>query len=180
MGRMIEPTAPWNDHISSLAATIAALAPPPTRESWAKADVRWAQIRSLQFQLAVEFGHRHGWLLTDKEFSLRTLARNGICDDGTGLETAAALNVIDHPFWYRSNRRARALAVHLYNATGRHSDIMAWAAFNDLRASFPDFPSWWYPGWTTLVVYEPAGSRSICSPSQQNAGTQRKAIHTVA
>jgi hypothetical protein len=113
-------------------------------------------MRSIESQLAIEFGRRNGWQLSDKWFSLCTLTRNGLFDGSPCPQYPSEQDYIDHPYFYRKDRRARALAVHLYNATGRHDAIAAWAASNGMRASLPtDFPSWWYPRWTTLVVYEP-------------------------
>jgi hypothetical protein len=141
--------------ITDAVTKIAAHEGPPLKD-WRAERVRWTEIRGLQRQLADEFGRRNGWQHSDKWFSLCTLVRNGVYETETCPQYPAEGDYIDHPYWYRSKRRARALAVHLYSATGRHNDITAWAASNGMRASFPtDFPSWWYPRWTTLVVYEP-------------------------
>ena len=50
----------------------------------------------------------------------------------------------------------RTIADHCVPRLDPLSPHAAWAAAQGLRASFPDdFPSWWFPGWTTLVLYEP-------------------------
>jgi hypothetical protein len=140
-------------NVDAMAARIAALissAQPQERRTVER--TRWNEIRSLQRQLAEEFGRRNAWEHNNKWFSLCTLVSNGI-REGSPCP-AIEYPYVDHPYYYRKDRRACALAVHLYNATGRHDDIVAWAASNEMRASFPDFPSWWWPGTTTLVIYE--------------------------
>ena len=115
-------------------------------------------IRAVQHKLATLFGKRRGWRLSASGFPPAVLARHGVSarttDPAEGYTRAAA----DHPFFYRTDdRRAAAVAAHLYEA--RDQDrvaIRSWAAARRLTVAFPtDFPSWWVPGATTLCVYEP-------------------------
>jgi hypothetical protein len=111
----------------------------------------------LQQRLAVDFGRMHGWRLSDQPFTAETLARGGVHDGSS--ERRYDPTFCDHPYWYRSSRHARAIAAHLYDIdigrAVRRAEIPTWAEEHGLRASFPDYPSWWYPGRTTLVLYEP-------------------------
>src|SRR5687767_15061539 len=95
--------------------------------------------------------------------SARPASRRACSPDGapsSGRETrrtgAPARSPII-PFYYRTaDRRAVAIAVHLYEAKdwGRNP-IRCWAAQHQPRVAFPaDFPSWWVPAGTTLCVYE--------------------------
>jgi len=114
-------------------------------------------VRGLQHKLATIFGERRGWRLSASGFPPALLARRGVstrtADAVAGGWTCA---VADHPFFYRAtDRRAAAVAAHLYEARDRAA-IRGWAAAHRLRVGFPtDFPSWWIPGGTTLCVYEP-------------------------
>jgi hypothetical protein len=116
----------------------------------------WEEIRSLQGQLADEFGRRNGWR-RGKWFSIETLSRNGVRETSAdGWHYPDGWPQIDHCYFYRKNRRASALVVHLYDARGPDDErIIAWAKSAGLVASFPDYPSWWLPGRTTIAVYEP-------------------------
>jgi hypothetical protein len=132
------------------------LMPPPDETRNAEAQ-RLFEQKAIQHHLAVAFGHRHGWTLSHSEFTLRCLARRAH-HDPYGLFQGNA-DALDHPYFYRAQRRAAAIAVHLYRGAGDTAEdqVTAWAASHGLAASFPtDFPSWWFPGWTRLVVYQPA------------------------
>jgi hypothetical protein len=116
---------------------------------------RSTEMRSLQAGLAEEFGRLRGWRLDRVGFSLATLARNGVSGSQHWPEEHDHA-FLDHLRFYRQGRRARAIVSQPYNGAVRRDAIMTWAARRGLRASFPSFPSWWFPGETTLVVYEPA------------------------
>jgi hypothetical protein len=122
--------------------------------------------------LAVEFDRRRGWILAQHGFGIRTVAANKVwTTDGDGWRAGqdheySALNEerdlrlstptpIDHPYCYRDQgkpHRAAALVVHLDNFD--KDRIKEFAARHGVIAEFPtDFPSWWYPGSTRMVVY---------------------------
>jgi len=107
--------------------------------------------RSHQNALAAEFGARHGWMI-GPAFSVRTL-REGARTTGRLYDTRGGWDqaFTDHPFFYRSNGRAAALAAHLFGSTAGADE---WAASVGLVVRRSNFPSWWYPGRTTLIVFE--------------------------
>lgn len=115
-------------------------------------------LRTLQQRLAVLFGATRGWTLSRSDFTAAVLARRGLFDGRGTCADPWPRELIDHPFYYRKDRMASAVAAHLYgtfDATKRQN-IAALAELKGLRATWPeDFPSWWLPGRTTLVVYTP-------------------------
>jgi hypothetical protein len=116
------------------------------------------ELRTLQHRLAVLFGAIHGWTLSRSDFTSAVLARRGLFD-GRGCHADPwPRDLVDHPFFYRKDRMASAIAAHLYGTfdAARRQDIAALAAAKGLNTTWPeDFPSWWLPGRTTLVVYTP-------------------------
>jgi hypothetical protein len=120
--------------------------------------IRYLQndIVGLQRQLALLFGKRRGWHLSRSDFSPTVLAREGLFD-GLGVHAVAwSHDLVDHGYFYRKDRKAAAVASHLYGEfhEANRRDIDTMAAHLGLKAEWPeDFPSWWVPGGTTLVVY---------------------------
>lgn len=119
---------------------------------------RSMNIAALRQQLATEFQRCHNWQLSNKAFSPLVLARGGVWD-GRGICAIACWPVefADHPFFFRRHTRAAALVSHPYNCTPVQQEAAKiWADQQGLSVSFPkDFPSWWYPGSTTLVAFTP-------------------------
>jgi hypothetical protein len=117
------------------------------------------ELRIIQDRLAQDFGKLHGWKLTDKEFTAKVLAEHkmhGGRDDWGGDRRWPSF--VNHPFFYRLNRRAVAVVAHDYNMPVTLPKAQAWATEHGLAVTLPtDFPSWWYPGSTTLVVLTPLG-----------------------
>jgi len=143
-------------------------------------NLRQDAINEAQHALAVEFGRRRGWRRARHTFGFKTIAENKVWTIADGEEGrfgardhaytvvnsgGAPSSVIDHPFCFRdASKRAVALAVHLYDFDAVADEVKQAAARYGLIAEVPtDFPSWWHPGWTKLVVYrrdsEPVGSR---------------------
>jgi hypothetical protein len=122
------------------------------------------KINEKRIRLATLFGEQHGWKQSKSSFSLKVLAR-GKVHSGRDYNDfhfqGFTLTTIDHPYFYRTpTRRAAAIAAHLYDATRPKDEIelKEWAEKIGLVATFPNFPSWWYPENTRLVVYTgPAG-----------------------
>ena len=115
-------------------------------------------LRALQQRLAVLFGAGHGWTLSRSDFSPTVLARRGLFDGRGNFVDPWPRELVDHPFFYRKNRMASAVAAHLYGTfdAAKRQDIAALAETKGLQTAWPDdFPSWWLPGRTTLVVYTP-------------------------
>jgi len=109
-----------------------------------------------QRRLAVLFGQSRGWRLSRSAFSPTVLARNGLFD-GRGYHFEYwPRELVDHGYFYRKNRLAIGVASHLYGDfhEAKRQEIEALAAHYGLKAEWPeDFPSWWVPGGTRLVVY---------------------------
>jgi len=66
--------------------------------------------------------------------------------------------LVDHGYFYRKDRKAAAVAAHLYGTfdAAKCQDAEATAALYGLRVTWPeDFPSWYLPGRTTLMVCTP-------------------------
>jgi len=116
----------------------------------------WDKIYAIREELVQRFAEAHGWKHTERWFSDRVLAERKV-HSGARTDPYKSLNgrqgsqYIDHAYFFRDQRKRTAgLVVHLYNVP---SDIEAEAAEAGLRVSYPDFPSWWRPGGTTLVLY---------------------------
>ena len=109
-------------------------------------------------RLAVLFGERHGWHLSKSAFSPSVLARRGLFN-GRGYHVDPwPRALIDHGYFYRKDRKAAAVAAHLYGTfdAANRQDTEATAALYGLRVTWPeDFPSWYLPGRTTLIVCTP-------------------------
>jgi hypothetical protein len=69
---------------------------------------------------------------------------------------------LDHPFFYRRNRKAAAIAAHLYNFPANRAACEKLALSFGLTFEVPDFPSWHYPNGTKLVVYIGPAGAPIC------------------
>ncbi len=113
--------------------------------------------REIEQGLATAFGQLHGWALSPTRFTLTQLAqqsnqrRHRYVDDPNG--------VMDHPYYYRETQRPyrpAGLAAHLYNWPYCGPHVEFYCLKIGLRyESIIDFPSWWVPGQTTLILYTP-------------------------
>ena len=87
------------------------------------------------------------------------LARRGLFN-GRGYHVDPwPRELVDHGYFYRKDRKAAAVAAHLYGDfdAAKRKDTEATAALYGLRVTWPeDFPSWYLPGRTTLIVCTPA------------------------
>ena len=104
--------------------------------------------------LAEEFGRLHGWQRSKHGFNLHQLS-NGKCSAKIpGLMWS--WEPIDHPYLYREREkpyRPSALVVHLYG-DGSNWKLEEFCSYYGLHYRIvDDFPSWWNPGNTTLIVY---------------------------
>ena len=115
-------------------------------------------LQTTRQRLAVLFGERHGWHLSKSAFSPSVLARGGLFN-GRGYHVDPwPRELVDHGYFYRRDRKAAAVAAHLYGTfdAAKRQDTEATAALHGLRATWPeDFPSWYLPGRTTLIVCTP-------------------------
>ena len=116
------------------------------------------RVYKLKLSIAREFGIRHGWKLSTP-FSHKCLARGGVHDreDGNGMP----LKFVDHPQYYRLNRKAAAQLNHIYVPPFEEVLFNRWALSNNLTLYLPDLPSW-YNSHTRIVVYlGPVGRASL-------------------
>lgn len=110
--------------------------------------------------LARQFGDKFGWTLSRTEFSASCLARRGH-HDGYRLRGydlgPVPLPLFDHPYFYRDHRRrAAGIAVHRYNWSENEPKCRDFAGAHQLLVrEVIDFPSWWWLGETTLVLWTP-------------------------
>ena len=115
-------------------------------------------LQATRQRLAVLFGERHGWHLSKSAFSPSVLARHGLFN-GRGYHVDPwPHELVDHGYFYRKDRMAAAVAAHLYGTfdAAKRQDTEATAALYGLRVTWPeDFPSWYLPGRTTLIVCTP-------------------------
>lgn len=115
-------------------------------------------LQATRQRLAVLFGERHGWHLSKSAFSPSVLARRGLFN-GRGYHVDPwPRELVDHGYFYRKDRMAAAVAAHLYGTfdAAKRQDTEATAALHGLRVTWPeDFPSWYLPGRTTLIVCTP-------------------------
>ena len=115
-------------------------------------------LQATRQRLAVLFGERHGWRLSRTDFSPSVLARHGLFN-GRGYHVDPwPREIVDHGYFYREDRKAAAVAAHLYGTfdVAKRQDTEATAALYGLRVTWPeDFPSWYLPGRTTLIICTP-------------------------
>ena len=115
-------------------------------------------LQATRQRLAVLFGERHGWHLSKSAFSPSVLARHGLFNGRGNHVDPWPRELVDHGYFYCKDRKAAAVAAHLYgdfDAAKRHH-TEATAALYGLRVTWPeDFPSWYLPGRTTLIVCTP-------------------------
>ena len=115
-------------------------------------------LRATRQRLAVLFGERHGWRLSRTDFTPAVLARRGLFDGRACHADPWPRVLVDHGYFFRKDRKAAAVAAHLYGDFdhAKRGDTEATAALFGLQVIWPDdFPSWWLPGRTTLVVCTP-------------------------
>jgi hypothetical protein len=125
-----------------------------------------SEFLSLQNSLAAEFGRRRGWRLSASSFTIRALAKR----QAPGSRTIESLDqdLFDHPYYYRESQRpfrAAALVAHVYDVPKTSDPVARLKAITNLATkadrlgleleATDSFPSWHYPGWTTLLIYTP-------------------------
>ena len=101
------------------------------------------QLPELQRQLAVTFGERYGWQLSERYFALSELGTPRDAPDiRWGIPGAFRPRLIDHPCYYREQQRPVAIAAHLYEGTVSNEEIAAFAAsIGVIAAEISDFSS---------------------------------------
>jgi hypothetical protein len=114
------------------------------------------RLRSLLIDI---FAQQHGWRHSQAWFTPSMLARGGVCYSPWRSGPDWSGEFIDHSYCFRTpDRRAAGFATNPYGLqwTVTHPAIQAFCEHYRLSAAIPrDFPSWWYPGRTTLIVFTP-------------------------
>ena len=128
--------------------TIAGLDDPLSRASSA---ARHAAQKIAWNRVARAFGARYGLNLSPEPFKVEQLSR-GMCLRSKKTLTDFGHPHADHPFFFRYGKRSWMVAAHLYDRDMAACE--AWAASHGLQAqAVDDFPSWWLPGRTSMVIY---------------------------
>jgi hypothetical protein len=144
----IQQAATSHDEIAALASAVTDYQEKlRDAKGYPRIDALQQDLRATRQRLAVLFGERHGWRLSRSDFSPSVLARRGWPRE-----------LVDHGYFYRKDRKAAAVAAHLYGTfdAAKRQDTEATAALYGLRVTWPeDFPSWYLPGRTTLIVCTP-------------------------
>lgn len=126
----------------------------------------WHLFNELQVRCAEHFASINGWRRVEGEFGIKQLrerkrstsfrARCLAIDEYRG-----GFPELDHPYWYKAiaNGRAAGAAALVSQPYGfcdgeprDRSKLVAKYEALGLLASFPHYPSWWYPGRTSLVL----------------------------
>jgi hypothetical protein len=119
------------------------------------------KLRSLLIDI---FAERNGWRASHAWFTPSMLAKRGVAYHPWRDRPDWSGAFIDHCHCFRTpNRRAAAFASNPYGLrwTVDHLDIRAFCERFRLSAAIPDFPSWWFPGRTTLIVFTPLGDDAV-------------------
>ena len=121
--------------------------------------VRWNEVTTLRRALRAEFGQRHGWTWNEDARGAQHLF--GKRPQWHEMERPP---YADHGSHYRVGRQVVALVEQPYDsekgrlAPERRAERVAWASDRGLLLTTPDFPSWWYPGWTVLCLFHRPGA----------------------
>jgi hypothetical protein len=108
----------------------------------------WRYIRKLQGEAAEVFASVNGWKHSQSHFSASALAQGRVSD----RERHAYADMMDHPDFFRADKRAVCIVGHLYDKCV--DTINAFAQQNGLTAYIaPDEMSFYFPGWATPVAY---------------------------
>lgn len=120
---------------------------------------RTKELTELRERMAFIFAAQHGWKQSQSPFSVSCLASGASCSrDGLKTWNVEGLKVLDHPNWFRKDRRAAAAVGHLFEIPDY---AKTWAFEHWLQMTVSDFPSWYWPKECKLVVYTPFLVRSL-------------------
>lgn len=119
------------------------------------------RIQELQQSLAANFGLLHGWIPSSTPIGLRQLSeecRNRSLRHCIG-DTYSRF--ADHGYGYRGVKGGTptAVAAHLYDYLRSDKEALAEVAkqLSLTMSIVTDYPSWWFPGSTTLVLWTREG-----------------------
>lgn len=114
------------------------------------------------------FAAANGWRRAVHGFSLAVLARNGVHD------RAWCCDPVDHPEYYRKDRRAAAIVGHHYDGYGTENITELAARFGLVVHVAPlKAMSWYYPDSTTLLVITRPGTLIVWPTDEQMAATEQ-------
>lgn len=117
------------------------------------------EVAALRRRLADDFAEARGWRPTTAPLAAKELARRASIGGNWHRPSREWGLFLPHPTFYRDGDRRTAAAVGhptVDLAESGRSEAEAWAADRELVVSYPNFPSWQYPGRTVLVLFEPA------------------------
>ncbi len=124
------------------------------RQRWKEIEQHTDHLTALKMRMVGLFGEQRGWRRARRHFNAIKLARRG---RGYALLDDWPHCYADHAYFYLKDRQPVGVVAHPYDISAEEPrGVHEWAAREGLKASFPDFPSWWYPGRTSLVLFERA------------------------
>ncbi|MGO9934983.1 MAG: hypothetical protein ACLPV8_24670 [Steroidobacteraceae bacterium] len=118
-------------------------------------------VRRGKNELARRFAAIRGWRV-GRDFDLRCLAQRGARPGRITRDASpgAHHHEFDHPYFFRdASGRAVAIASHLYDYDASECQELA-ERFGLTVSVVRDFPSWHFPGRTTLVLWQPRAARN--------------------
>ena len=133
--------------------------------TWRRAQ---REEEDMRLHLVQTFAAARGWKPAKTGFDFPTLARGGCRTnwevrfqnlvDSEVILPRVTREILDHPYYFKRDRQAAAIAAHLYNFPECKEECEFVAREFGVRFEVPEFPSWHYPGGTKLVLYiGPAG-----------------------
>ncbi|HEX4113635.1 MAG TPA: hypothetical protein VH020_13970 [Stellaceae bacterium] len=133
---------------ADLLATIAALIPAAPDETPDQRRARHERLRALRDEAAAAFAAPRGWRV-GRPFTVEALAAR---KQLSGLPIIWTTRHLDHPYFFRRDRRPVGIVVHLYAVP---DCLAAWAQFAGLTSTIvPPACAWYSPGGATPVLYE--------------------------
>jgi hypothetical protein len=122
-----------------------------------------------------QFACANGWYEAAKEFSFRALASGKMHTGGYRGDEHLGRRPLDHPEWFRKDRRPVAIVGHNYRGPDGEDnrDPAATAKRFGLTlhvAPAGDAASWYYPGATTLLVMTRPETTIIWPTAEEMAG----------
>lgn len=160
----LTPTFPWT--IAELIADIIrAQQKAPRQVPRHRLQILQDEICRLRGLLIGIFAEQNGWRHSKSWFTPSMLTRRGVSYSPWQSGPDWSAPFIDHSYCFRTpDRRAAAFATNPYglNWTVDHPAIRAFCELYQLGVAIPrGFPTWWYPGRTTLIVFTPLGQASL-------------------
>jgi len=127
-----------------------------SRELLARFRAEKKELAQLRNQLAIRFGEIYKLTRDPRELE----------------DQQDPLRRLEHAELWRDAEGRAALIVHLFDYQPRLLDVdrdslQSFATGQGWSVSFPDYVSWWHPGWTSLVVYVLPSERQPVNPSRR-------------